>query len=292
MTSRRVSRTSAESLSERAWHRQCGPTLCCCGRAVSAVLVQLFSWPAAGQHVIRHNGSTNEQPTRTIQDQPQSEPLGPGGGPRCSGCGRALQPVHLVLVLGRCFGNHGFVSCGNYTRLHDQLLEKQTRVITNGQRHAALAGIAMIAATDGGAMVPRICFAQTALVLAITGLVACSTGPRRETYWVNPRFGPELQQQRFTLDSTECVALANQLIPEPSPPPPPPQPQTGSITLYTPRGPVSGSYQSDPPAPQGYQPSEFSGGYESVLRARNRRSYAAACMGNRGWQQRERIVGQ
>ena len=138
-------------------------------------------------------------------------------------------------------------------------------------------------------MVPHICFTKAAAVLAIASLVACATGPRRETYWVNPRFGPELQQQRFTLDSTECLALANQMIPEP---PPPPQAQTGNITLYTPSGPVFGSYETQPPAPVGYQPSGFMAGWQRGEREQNRRNYAVACLGNRGWQQRERIVGQ
>lgn len=131
--------------------------------------------------------------------------------------------------------------------------------------------------------------ALTALLLALTGLIACSTGPRRQTYWVNPTVGPDLQQHRFTLDSTECAALANRMIPEP---PPPPQPQTGSITLDTPRGPVYGTYQSQPPALQGYQPSGFLAGWQRGEREQNRRNYSVACMANRGWQQRERIVGQ
>ena len=138
-------------------------------------------------------------------------------------------------------------------------------------------------------MVPHIYFTGTLAVLAIASLVACATGPRKQTYWANPRFGPELHQQRFTLDSTECMALANQMIPEP---PPPPQPQTGSITLDTPRGPMFGSYQSQPPPLQGYQLTGFEAGYQGEERKRNRRNYAVACMANRGWQQHERIVGQ
>jgi hypothetical protein len=138
-------------------------------------------------------------------------------------------------------------------------------------------------------MVSRNYLVKTVVLLVIVGLTACSTGPRRQTYWVNPGFGQELQQQRFTLDSTECVALSNQMIREPSPPP---QPQTGSITLNTPSGPVYGSYQTQPPAPQGFQPHGFLGGMQRGQREQDRRNYAAACMGNRGWQQRERLVGQ
>jgi len=131
-------------------------------------------------------------------------------------------------------------------------------------------------------MVTHIYFTKALTVLAIASLVACATGPRRQTYWVNPQFGPELKQQRFTLDSTECAALANQMIPEP------PQPQTANITLHTPSGPVFGSYKTQ----QDNQPSAFMAGWQRGERERNRRDYAVACMGNRGWQQRERIVGQ
>ena len=117
-------------------------------------------------------------------------------------------------------------------------------------------------------------------VVAVT-TTACST---TKTYWVNPQFGPEVQQQQFTLDSTECTALANQLISEPLPPP---QSQSGTITLDTPRGPVHGTYQSQ---------TTFDGGlgilakYERAQRVHARNDYAAACMAKRGWEQR--VVGQ
>jgi len=75
-------------------------------------------------------------------------------------------------------------------------------------------------------------------------------------------------------------------------PAPPPQPQAGNIVLNTPNGPVYGSYQTQPPAPQGYQPQGFLGGYQRAERENNRRNYAGACMGSRGWEQRERIIGQ
>lgn len=138
-------------------------------------------------------------------------------------------------------------------------------------------------------MVSRIWIGNAAAVAAVTSLVACATGPHRQTYWVNPGVAPQMQQHRFTLDSTECAALANQTIPEP---PPPPQRQTGTITLQTPSGPVYGSYQTQPPQPQGYQPRGFLAGVQRAEREENRRAYAVACMTNRGWQQRERIVGQ
>ena len=136
-------------------------------------------------------------------------------------------------------------------------------------------------------MVSRNCLVRASVLFVVAGLTACSTGPRRQTYWVNPSFGPELQQQRFTLDSTECRALANQLIPEP-PPPAAPEPRTGNVTLYTPNGPVFGTYETQP----GYQAPNYMAGYERAQREKNRRNYAVACMGNRGWQQHERIVDQ
>jgi len=130
-------------------------------------------------------------------------------------------------------------------------------------------------------MISRTSLTKAVMLFAIMGLVACATGPRRETYWVNPSVGLELQQHRFTLDSTECAALANQLIPEP---------QTGSISLHTPSGPVYGTYET--PSRQGYQPDGAVAGMQEVRRKQNRRDYAAACIANRGWQQRERVVGQ
>ena len=131
----------------------------------------------------------------------------------------------------------------------------------------------------------RIDLVRTAAMVAIICLPACAGGVREQTYWVNPGVGQDQQQQRFTLDSTDCRALANQMIQEPSPPP---QPQTGSITLNTPRGPVYGTYQTQPPVQQGFQPDGFLGGMLRGQRTQDRRDYVAACMGNRGWQQRQR----
>lgn len=136
-------------------------------------------------------------------------------------------------------------------------------------------------------MVARAHIRFVTAIVATVGLGACATGPYRQTYWVNPGISPQIQQQRFTLDSTECAALANQMIPEP---PPPPQPQTGTITLDTPRGPVYGSYRTQPPPQQGYQASGALAGIDRADREHNRLAYAMACMSNRGWQQRERIV--
>ena len=137
-------------------------------------------------------------------------------------------------------------------------------------------------------MVSRVGLVKTVMLIGVLSLAACSLGPRRQTYWVNPGVGQEVQQQRFTLDSTECVALANQMIPEPAPQP---QGQMGSVMLNTPNGPVYGSYQTQP-LPQGNQATGFMAGWQQGEREQNRRNYAAACMGNRGWQQRERIVGR
>lgn len=120
------------------------------------------------------------------------------------------------------------------------------------------------------------------LFTAVVTTTACVSGQAVQTYWINPQFGPEVQQQQFTLDSTECVALANQLIPEP---PPPPKSRSGTVTLDTPRGPVHGTYQERPTYKGGLLT-----GYESAERERARRNYAAACMAKRGWEQR--MVGQ
>lgn len=129
-----------------------------------------------------------------------------------------------------------------------------------------------------------------ALALAtVTGLTACNIAPTTQTYWVNPRYSPETQRHRFTLDSTECVALAERLIPRPPPPPPQPQAQSGSITLHTPSGPVSGSYYSDPPLPPSSSAVRLPAPVEGELmfrREQARQEYAAACMTERGWEQR------
>lgn len=118
-------------------------------------------------------------------------------------------------------------------------------------------------------------FSASFLVL-ILGLQACALGPRREVYWVNPRVDPALHQHQFTLDSTDCVALANRQIPEPAP--------DGTITLLTPSGPVFGTYQSQPPQ------SGLLAGYERAQRDQARQNYAVACMTSKGWQQRERLI--
>jgi len=137
-------------------------------------------------------------------------------------------------------------------------------------------------------MAPRITLTQASTILAMFGLVACAKGPYRQSFWVNPQYGPEFQQQRFTLDSTECRALSNQMIPEP---PPAPQPQMGNIMLNTPSGPVFGSYQSQPQiSHEPWRPDGFLGGMQRNERARNRNDYAAACLGSRGWQSHERVV--
>lgn len=114
-------------------------------------------------------------------------------------------------------------------------------------------------------------------VAALLLLIQC--GPTRQIYWVNPQFGPEIQQQRFTLDSTECAALANQLIPDP---PPPPESQSGTFWLDTPKGPVHGTYRNQP----SFSGGGLLGGWLKGERENARRDYAAACMANRGWQQR------
>lgn len=105
------------------------------------------------------------------------------------------------------------------------------------------------------------------------GLLGCAN----RTVWVNPRVASNMQQNQFTLDSTECVARANAVIPEPAQP----QAQRGTISLRTPSGPVHGSYRSEPQS----SASPGSDGYQAGRRMAQRRDYTAACMAQRGWQQ-------
>lgn len=93
---------------------------------------------------------------------------------------------------------------------------------------------------------------------------------------------PELRRQRFKVDSTECGALANRLIPEPAAPP---QPQTSNFTMYTPTGPVLGSVVTQP-ATQGTELGGFLEGMQLGQRETDRRNYSSACMRTRGWQLR------
>lgn len=130
---------------------------------------------------------------------------------------------------------------------------------------------------------------QLMLTVAALAPVACTGG----TYWTNPGFGPEMQQRQFTLDSTDCVARANQLIPEPQRPQRPqrPQPQSGTVYLDTPGGPVHGTYNSDngqPPTPFGAESvcGSISACMQQEERKQSRNKYATACMEDRGWQQR------
>ena len=123
-------------------------------------------------------------------------------------------------------------------------------------------------------------FQQVAFVLGLVALEACAAGPSPQTRWVNPNVAPELQQHRFNLDSTECVALANQMIAEP---PPPPQGQSGTFTMQTPSGPAYGTYQTQPPTQQRWQPSGALAGMQRSQREQHRRDYAVSCMANRGW---------
>jgi|SRR5712691_569695 len=91
------------------------------------------------------------------------------------------------------------------------------------------------------------------------------------TYWVNPNIGQDLQQQRFVIDSTECVAMANRLIPE--------RPRVDCYLLpLEQQGACMGSQA-------GQQLGEALGG-TAQRREQGRVDYAKACMGSRGWQQR------
>ena len=121
-------------------------------------------------------------------------------------------------------------------------------------------------------MVWRTCLPR-AILFVTTLLLLVQCGPTRQTYWVNSGYEPEMQQQQFTLDSTECMALANRLIPEP---------KSGTIEMDTPRGRVYGTYQDQP----SFSGGGLLGGWLEAERAHTRRDYAAACMAKRGWQQR------
>lgn len=125
---------------------------------------------------------------------------------------------------------------------------------------------------------------RRALIVLISFLGGCAIGPTTKTYWVNPRVSQELQRQRYTLDSTECVALANQMMPEPQRQ----RAQSGNIMLYTPTGPIYGAYQTQPATQQG----GILAGYQQAERVQNRRNYALACMANRGWKTYTQTVGQ
>ena len=129
-------------------------------------------------------------------------------------------------------------------------------------------------------MISRTGLAQMVLHIGVTGLVAFAADSRAQA---NPSVAPDQLQARFMLDKIECQALANQMISEP---PPPPQPPSGTFTLDTPRGPVYGTYQGQPPPQQGWRPSGFLGGMERSQRENDRQQYAVACMVNRGWQPR------
>ena len=87
-------------------------------------------------------------------------------------------------------------------------------------------------------------------------LASCATGASQQVRWFNPTIGPELQAARFTIDSTECEALARQFIPEPTPDDPPP-------------------------------PNAFAAGAAASQRQRARRDYFNACLTIRGWEERE-----
>lgn len=130
------------------------------------------------------------------------------------------------------------------------------------------------------------------LVAAAT-LVACSgsqtrRAPTTQTYFINPQYGSENIQQRLAMDRAECLGMAYRTFPDP---PPPPQGQSGTINLWTPNGPVSGTFQSQPQS-QGFQPQGFLGGYQYAQQRSElegvRGSYAVNCLAAKGWQQQQR----
>lgn len=119
------------------------------------------------------------------------------------------------------------------------------------------------------------CMPLLPLISTAAVLLGCASAPR--TYWVNPNLSQGEQQQRFTLDATECAAMADRYIPEPQ------QGQTTNITLNTPQGPVYGTAQT---GPSGFQPTGALAGQLWAERRNARLNYAGACLGQRGWQQR------
>lgn len=127
------------------------------------------------------------------------------------------------------------------------------------------------------------------LAMVVISLLACGSGPSRRLVWVNHNERPEMLQHRFTIDSTECAALANQYFGES---PSPPRAKSGNMTLYTPGGTVFGTYEENQPLPsQGYRPDGFLEGMQRPDRERAQRNYALACMADRGWERREQIEG-
>lgn len=94
---------------------------------------------------------------------------------------------------------------------------------------------------------------NTHVVLLMLVLTSCATASPQQVYWFNPKVDAQLQQARFTLDSTDCTALAKQQISEPTEP----------------------------------APNAFEAGRQRAQRERARNEYAFACLANRGWEQRK-----
>lgn len=90
-------------------------------------------------------------------------------------------------------------------------------------------------------------------VLCVMVASSCATSASRQTYWFNPAIENHLQQARFTLDSTQCLAEAREYI---------------------------------PPSEDTIAPNAFEAGRRRVQRERSRDEYALACMVARGWEER------
>lgn len=115
-------------------------------------------------------------------------------------------------------------------------------------------------------------------IIALGVAVLASCASRTQSQWFNSRVSQDMLQHRFSLDATECAALARQMIPEPAIP----VPRTGALTLNTPSGPVHGTYRSEPE--QSMTP-----GLDAVQREARRdqrMQYAYSCLASRGWEQR------
>jgi hypothetical protein len=82
--------------------------------------------PGADQRPLNR---ADEQSSRAVLDQTESEPVGLGRGFGCLRGSRALRAKDPVLVLCRRLRNHGLVGRCYYARVHHQLLEEQTEFV-------------------------------------------------------------------------------------------------------------------------------------------------------------------
>lgn len=118
--------------------------------------------------------------------------------------------------------------------------------------------------------------------------ISNANGQEPKKFWFNDNVSPELREQRFTIDSTECAGRAYQLIPEPSQGRQP-QSKSGNFNINTPYGQAYGTYNSNEDVDLEQlmnQPSGAEIAYQRGVRQAKRRNYALACIGSLGWQLR------